>query len=357
MQDSNSNYHLLNQYVKIVLISIIAYWCFLIFRPFIVIIIWAMIIGIVTYPLYKLLSKKTKKKGLSAFLIGAILMLLVTIPSVGIVGSIVENIKDLSTQIDEGTLAITPPKEEIREWPLVGDQIFAIWSDASINLETAINKHNDQFSKVFSWFARAVSGLIVDVMVSIVALIVACFFLFHSESIYKNATVFFNNLTYDKGKEYTDMSRDTIMSVAKGLILIAVIQSVLSGLAFGLAGIPGAGIWAIVVLILAIIQLPVILLMIPLIVYVFAHSTTTVAIIFTVAAVVIGLLDNILKPVLLGRGLKIPMLVILIGAIGGMILHGIIGLFIGPVVLAIGWQSYQTWLHGKEDEVNMKIEA
>jgi predicted PurR-regulated permease PerM len=142
-----------------------------------------------------------------------------------------------------------------------------------------------------------------------------------------------------------DMMVSTIRSVAVGVIGIAFIQSVLGGIGMMLAGVPAAGLLAIGILILAIAQLPPILVLGPVAFYVFAADTNTVGIIFLVWSILVSSADMVLKPLLLGRGVEVPMLVILLGAIGGMLTSGFVGLFIGAIVLALGYELMRAWLN------------
>lgn len=284
------------------------------------------------------------RSSLAAFLMSAILILVILIPMIQVTGSIVETAKELRTGVQEGTLDVSPPPDKVKDWPVVGSTIYSVWNQASVNLQSTIQNYSDEVSNIVSTIFSKIAGLFTDVLLSIAAIAIAGVFLHFSDPIYKSIIRFFNRVTDGNGKQLTDNSRDTIKSVVKGLVLIALIQAVLSGIGFAMVGIPAAGLLAVIVMLFAIIQLPVILFMIPMIIYVFAHSETWVAIIFAVYAIIVGSLDNILKPILLGRGLKVPMPVILIGAIGGMILHGIIGLFVGPVILALAWQFIQEWM-------------
>jgi predicted PurR-regulated permease PerM len=136
--------------------------------------------------------------------------------------------------------------------------------------------------------------------------------------------------------------------VVKGILLVAIIQAALAFIGFKAIGLPAAGIFTLLVLVTAIVQIPAILTMIPAILIAFSNSEPTYAIIFAIWCILVGFSDNILKPMLLGKGLKTPMIVILIGTIGGLLLHGIIGLFVGAVVLAIVYQLYVYWVNGDE---------
>ena len=130
----------------------------------------------------------------------------------------------------------------------------------------------------------------------------------------------------------------------------------LAGAGMVAAGVPYAGIWSLGVLIFAVVQLPPLLILVPIIVWVFSVSTTTVAVIFMIWSLLVSIIDNVLKPLLLGRGVDVPMFVILIGAIGGMITSGIIGLFLGAVVLALGYKLFLAWL-GELPELGTESES
>jgi predicted PurR-regulated permease PerM len=165
-------------------------------------------------------------------------------------------------------------------------------------------------------------------------------------------------LAGDKGAEMVDMAGATIQSVVKGVVLIALIQSVASGIGMLLMNVPLAGLWALLVLFVAVIQLPPSLILIPVIIYVFSISDNTVAnIIFAVYALVVSFADGFLKPLFLGRGVAVPMLVILIGAIGGMIAAGVIGLFIGAVILAVGYKLFEGWVEDSWPEEVAAVES
>ena len=146
------------------------------------------------------------------------------------------------------------------------------------------------------------------------------------------------------------MAIETIRSVAKGVLGVAVIQSLLSAVGLVAIGVPAPGIWAGVILLLAIMQLPPLLVLGPIAVWVFSVADATPATIFAIYAFFVSISDSFLKPLFLGRGMDIPMLVILVGAIGGMMTSGIVGLFVGAVVLAVGYKLLISWMAIEEEE-------
>jgi len=161
-----------------------------------------------------------------------------------------------------------------------------------------------------------------------------------------------------KGPRLHSLSTATIRSVAMGVIGVAFIQALLLGIGMVLAGIPAAGILAMVVLILGIAQLPALLVSLPAIAYLWWSGDSTVMnVVFTVYLLIAGMADNVLKPLLLGRGVDAPMPVILIGALGGMVTGGMIGLFLGAVLLTLGYKIFMEWVADEETADNGSAEG
>lgn len=186
----------------------------------------------------------------------------------------------------------------------------------------------------------------------IFALIIAGIFLAYGESGHRSAVQIASRFCGPvKGPKITELCTATIRAVALGVVGIAFIQMLLIGIGFVSMGIPGAGLLALAVLLIGIMQLPATLITLPVIVYVFANEgASTATIVFAIYVFVAGLVDNVLKPLLLGRGVDVPMPVVLIGALGGMVTSGILGLFIGPVILAVGYRLFWQWVDDKAQE-------
>jgi len=138
----------------------------------------------------------------------------------------------------------------------------------------------------------------------------------------------------------------TIRSVTTGILGVALIQTVCAGLGFLLVGLPGAGLWAVIFLIAAVLQVGA-LVLVPAVLYVFAIATTTKAVVFLIWCIIVALMDNVLKPLLLGRGVAVPIAVVFLGAIGGFVAMGIIGLFVGAIVLSVGYKLFLAWIEGR----------
>jgi predicted PurR-regulated permease PerM len=191
------------------------------------------------------------------------------------------------------------------------------------------------------------AGIGAGIAVFVLALIVAGLIMAHGASGQRTSIAIASRVSNpEKGPQIATLCTATIRAVAQGVVGIAFIQMLLIGVGLVVMGIPAAGIIALLVLLLGIMQLPVLLITIPVVIYAFAHyGPGATTIIFAIWTMLAGLSDNVLKPMLLGRGVAVPMPVILIGALGGMVTGGIIGLFIGPVILAVGYELFIGWVN------------
>jgi len=337
--------------VQIGLLFLMATWCLKIVSPFIGVIAWAAIIAIAIYPLHcklaGLLGGRNKSSAAVIVLIGLSILL---VPTVTLTGSSVESAKKLATSLEEGTLKIAPPADKVAEWPLVGKRVHKAWSEAATNLESAIDKHRDQLKAFSSWLLKTVAGTAMGLLGFAISIIISGVLLLSADSSYQASRRVGHRIHGERGADFTDLSVATIRSVAKGVLGVALIQTFLAAIGLIVMGVPGAGIWAAVILVLAIMQLPPLLVLGPIAIWVFSVAEPVPATIFLVYALIVSFSDSFLKPLLLGRGVDVPMLVILLGAIGGMITSGIIGLFIGAVILALGYQLFRFWLDEQDEQ-------
>jgi predicted PurR-regulated permease PerM len=355
-EDKLFNRRVIEASIRTGLVFLLLLLCFNIVRPFILLVLGGTIIAVAVYPLFeKLKSLLGGRQKLAATLMTLIAVSILVIPSVMLSESAIESSQRLAKQMEEGTLGITPPSDKVQTWPLVGEKLYNAWSLAANNLSAALSKYKHQLRELAKLVLSMAAGAGAMVLKLVVSFIIAGILLVYAKSGTDAVEKVSVRLMGEQlGKNFAGVSSATIRSVAQGVLGIAVIQAVLAGAALLVMEVPYAGIWTLLVLLLAIVQLPTIILLAPIIVYVFTITTTVPAVIFMIWSLLVGVSDSFLKPLLLGRGLDIPMLVILLGAIGGMVVWGIIGLFAGAVVLAVGYNLYMVWLN--EGIVVMKDE-
>jgi predicted PurR-regulated permease PerM len=338
----------LEAFIRIGVVSLLAVWCFKIGRPFIQIILWGIIIAVALRPTHRKIQSMLNDRGkLAATLITLFALLLFIQAGVMLSGTLLDGAKQVSIKIKEGTLVVPPAPQSVKTWPIIGKPLHQAWSLASVNLKDTLASFTPQLSAFSQWLLANAARSGVAILKFMVSIVIAGILLVKADSGYKAAQAIGRRLAGEGGVELVDLAGSTLRSVTKGIIGVAVIQSLLAGLGFFAAGVPGAGLWALLVLIIAVAQVPTFLVLGPIILYVFSTASMVTAVLFTVWSIFVGLCDNFLKPILLGRGVQVPMIIVFIGAIGGFISSGIIGLFIGAIVFVVGYQLFLAWLHQK----------
>jgi len=320
-------------------------WCFTMLAPFLSPILWGMIIAITAYPMYaRLKDKLGDRPKLASILVTILFLTIILIPSILLAESLVEGIRHFRETIHEGESLIPPPGEKVKDWPSFTKPAIDIWQSASENLQAVAVKYRDQLVSGGKYVLSLIGKTGVGILEFVVSIILAGIFLAYSKEGEGMLRSIFVKLAGEKGEELAAVSEGTIRSVVKGILGVAVVQTFMAGLGFFIAGVPAAGLWTFFCLILAIIQVGVGPIVIPVIIYLFNTADTTTAVIFLIWGIIIMISDNILKPILLGRGAPVPMLVVFLGSIGGFIASGFLGLFLGAVILSLGYKLFQTWI-------------
>jgi predicted PurR-regulated permease PerM len=332
--------------IQIGLIFLLTLMCLKIIYPFINVVAWAMIIAVAIYPLHLKFAGVLGGRGkLSATLIVVIALSALLVPTWTLTESSVHSIQEISQDLEEGSIKIAPPADAVADWPVIGGQVHKVWSAAASNLEATLNQYQPQMRKFGSWLVKTIAGTLTGVLGFAVSIIIAGAFLVSAEPAYGTFLSIGKRLVGERGADLADISIATIRSVAKGVLGVALIQTLLAAIGLIVMDIPGAGIWASIVLLMAIMQLPPLFVLGPIAIWVFSTAEPVPATLFLIYALFVSFSDTFLKPLLLGRGVDVPMLVILLGAIGGMITSGIIGLFTGAIILALGYKIFMFWLN------------
>ena len=322
--------------------------CFKIFAPFAIIMLWALILAVTLYPLHVGIQKAIGcRDGLSAAMIVCAGLLLLGVPLFLLGMSFVEQASHLVNHWRDGNALIPPPVESVKTWPIIGEKLHNAWSMASTNFQALLIDHRDQAVLVAKGALGGTASALSTTAIFLGALVIAGVMMAFGQQ-GKNAAQRIANALVgtDRGEQVQALSVATMRSVATGVIGVAVIQAILLGLGFMWAEVPGAAILAGIALLLGIIQLPALLVILPVLAWLWlgGEGSTVMNSIITVYLMLAGLADNILKPMLLGRGVDVPMPVILIGALGGMVGMGLIGLFLGSVILAVGYRLFWAWV-------------
>lgn len=335
--------------IRLALLGVLLYWSLTIIRPFIETMAWAAVLAVALYPAFSLLAKWLgERRRIAAALITALLLLIVIGPATWLALDLVEVLATIYERFESGAVSIPPPIETVRKWPLIGEQVFQFWELASTNLRAALVNVAPHLRPLGSSLLGAAGSAGAGVLQFLVSVIIAGFLLSPGPSLVEAVAAFSRRLFSRRGDEFVHLAGATIRNVSQGVIGVSLLQTLLAGIGLKAAGVPGASLITFLVLILGIIQIGPSVILIPVIIWSWMTMETTTALVFTAYMVPVNLVDNILRPILMSRGLRTPMLVIFVGAIGGTLSNGIIGLFVGPIVLAVAWDLLVTWV--REDD-------
>lgn len=339
--------------IKISLLAVMVVLSFQIIRPFVMPFAWAVIIAVALGPMVeKGIALMGGRRKLTITLFTLLAVGVLVIPTYLLGSSSFEVVQGFAQDLKNNEVHIPPAPEKLAEVPLVGKKCSDLWNLASKDLKKAIVDTAPLAANLSKSLAGSIGGGIGSILQFVISFIIAAFFMMNPAKGFATSSKLATSIAGARGEEFTRLTAATIRGVMNGVVGVALIQAVLGTIGMLVMGIPAAGLWGLLILICAIIQLPPILVLGPVAAYVFASPSygTTAAVIFLVFAILVSACDGVIKPMLMARGLDTPMLVILLGAIGGMMLSGIIGLFVGAVVLSITYTLFMAWVEEKTDD-------
>ncbi len=337
--------------IRIAVVATLVIWTYHIIKPFIMPVIWGVIIAIAVEPFIAICSEAAGgRRKLVSVLFGIIIVVALIIPVVKISTSSVKALQPVITNMEQLHISIPPPPASVQDWPVIGSLVSKTWSLASNNLVELLKQFEPQLKMAFGYFLGLIKGGVKAVLVFVISIAIASAILATADTAAQVSKRILRRFAGEKAHELGSLATATIRAVMLGVVGVAIIQSVLAAAGMLVVGVPLAGLWAVLVLVCAVIQLPAILVLGPVAAWVFMTGTnTTTSVIFLVWCLLVGTSDNFLKPLFMGRGVNIPMPVILLGALGGMMMSGIVGLFIGAVIVAITYTLFMAWVEEGEN--------
>jgi len=341
---------LLNVFVRTGLILVLVINCYHIFAPFLNLMLWAVIMAINMFPLHQRLARRLgDRPGRAALLLVGLGLALVVAPTAVLMSSLGDSVSVFIEELRTDSLHIPPPPAQAEKWPVVGP----LWSQAATDLPGLVQRFQPKAGELARSALAMVANLGGGILQLLAAFCVAGILVTQGSAAQARARGFaFKLAGPERGAHFANLCTATIRAVARGVIGVAFIQAIVVGICLMLAGVPAPGLLALVTLVLGIAQVPAALITLPAIGYVWmagGHSPV-VAALLTLLLFVGGMADNVLKPMLLGRGVDAPMPVVLLGALGGMAHSGILGLFVGSTMLTLGYQILMDWVEAPEDE-------
>ena len=346
---------LLDVLIRAGLVFAMAALCYRIFSPFLSLMLWALILAVTLYPLQRLFAAKLGgKQGLAATLIVILGCVLIVAPTSALLNSLGDSMHEAVGRLQESNVELPAPNPEVAEWPLVGKKVYAAWSRAHADLPAVLQTLQPKFADLAKMGLGVVAGIGTGLLKFLASFIIAGIIMAFGDSGSAASRAIFERIAGTaRGGEFAQLSTATIRAVAQGVIGVAFIQSIIVGLALLAAGVPWAGVLAVIVLVLGIAQVPALIVTLPAIGYIWWSGDygTGAAAGYSALLFISGMADNVLKPLMLGRGVDAPMPVILIGALGGMAAAGILGMFVGATLLALGYQIFMGWVDANPDKL------
>lgn len=339
---------LLDAVVRIGVVAFLVVACLRIFAPFTNLLLWGLILAVALYPLNRRVAARLgDRDGLAATAIVVAALLLVGLPTLVLGSLFAAQIQAAYAAVAANAVTVAPPDPSVSQWPLIGERLFAAWSAAAADLRGFLGSLQPQLGDLARRMLSTAASTIGEVVLFLAALVVAGIMMAYGEAGSAAARRILDRLAGSgNGLRLHHLITATIRSVAVGVIGVAFVQALLLGVGFAWAGIPFAGLLALVAMLLGVAQVPALIVSLPAIAYLWwgGDGSITSNVAFSVYLLVAGMADNVLKPLLLGRGVESPMPIILIGVVGGMMSAGMVGLFLGAVLLAVGYQLFMDWV-------------
>jgi predicted PurR-regulated permease PerM len=333
--------------IRLGFLVLLGYWSFRVIAPFVTIGLWSAILAVALYPVFDWLTRWLSPRTAAALVTSLCLMIVVG-PLTWLGFGMIGGVSSLVNGIDTGQFAFPPPPETVKGWPIFGERLHQLWQLAATNMKQALAELAPMFKPAGGKLLAFAQGALFGLIELLVAIVIAGFLFTPGPKLVDALSAFLSRALSHRGKELVQLTGATIRNVSRGVVGIALLQSILAGAGFLAAGIPAAGVLAFGTLLLGIIQIGPAILFLPIVVWSWTAMDTTHALVFTAYMIPVGLIDNVLRPLLMARGLTTPMPVIIVGVIGGTIALGIVGLFFGPIVISVAWVVMLAWVQGSD---------
>lgn len=335
----------IDRLIRIVLIAAITFWSFKLILPLIVLFAWGFILAVALYPIFYWLSFHLGNRPILAATIITLLSLLIVVGSIVVLtNNMVHSLSNIISRVHSGEQIIPQPPASVGTFPIIGDYIQSVWSLASSNLGDAIKKYSGYLVQAGGFAIGQLATKGIDLILFILGVIFSGYVLAHAFNMMENVRTLAKRIHPKRGLTFVEIMTETIQNVSRGVIGVSLLQSLIFGLILLIAGIPGAGLITFLALILSLTQIGLTPIVIPLAIWLFFTKSFSFAFILTLLMLLTLPIDSLIKPFVMAKGLRTPLIVIFTGVIGGLLLHGLIGVFIGPVVLAIFYELVYHWI-------------
>ncbi len=337
--------HDLDKFIRLALLSIVSIWTFQLIFPLIGILTWGFILAVTFYPIYKWLNGHFDGRSTMAASLIIFVALFVFIGVIVLLSNNMANsLRDIIDSIHAGRPIIPPPSSTIENWPFIGKDLYRIWSLASSNISEVVNQYREYLINAGSVTLVKVAHIGADIIIFVLSILFSGYLMVCGPRVMQVIRKLGAKIAPEHGANLIKTMKETIQNISRGVIGISIVQAVFFGLVILYAGVPVAGFLTFLAFFMSLLQVGLIFLVIPILLWVFSTLDYFQAAIIFILLVLVVLTDTFLKPFVFARGLRTPMMIIFFGVIGGIMTYGFIGIFIGPVVLALFYDLMSHWL-------------
>jgi predicted PurR-regulated permease PerM len=327
--------------------------CLWILQPFLAAFIWATMIAVATWPL--LLGAQRRlwgRRSLAVLAMTLALLLVFVVPFSLAVAAIADHAdRIVGWTRSLATLKIPPPPAWVHSLPVVGAKAASVWQDIAVaGPEELARRVAPYAAQVAGWFVAQVGSFGLLLVQFLLTVIIAAILYAGGEGAALGVSRFARRLAGERGEQVMHLAGQAIRGVALGIVVTALIQAVLAGLGLAVAGVPLAAVLTVLMFILAIAQIGVVPVLLGAVGWLYLNDETSWAAALLVWTVIVGSLDNVIRPILIKKGADLPLLLIFAGVIGGLIAFGLVGIFVGPVLLAVSYTLVEAWVADQEAE-------
>lgn len=336
----------------VLLLGVLIVGSFWILRPFLLSLLWAMTIVVATWPLMLMLQARVKRRPVAVAIMTGAMLVVFIVPVVLAIDTLAENTDTLARWAH--SLANSPiplPPDWVTQIPLVGERIAQAWTDIAIAGKEGLAARVAPYAtRAAQWLASVLGGIGIFLFELLLTIIMSVILFVNGETARDALIRFGRRLAGDSGADVVVLAGQSIRAVALGVVVTALAQTVLAGIGLAITGVPFAGLLTALILMLCIAQLGPVIVLVPAVIWLYWSDHTVAGSVLLVWTLIVGTMDNFLRPVLIRRGADLPLLLIFGGVIGGLIAFGIVGLFVGPVVLAIAYTLLQQWMNASDQQ-------
>lgn len=337
----------IDKLVRIALLAAITYFVLQLILPFLGILSWGFILAVAFYPTFTWLNHALGNRRILAATFLTLFNILILVGVLGLLtNNMIETLANITEKIRSDEQLLLIPSTTVEKWPIIGGYLYQTWISLSSNIHELF-KYSNYFISAGSYLIKKMAMQGFDLILFIFAIIFSGYLMTQANSYSNFAIKVSKRIAPNHGTNLIEIINKTIQRVSRGIIGIALLQAMLLGIVLLVADVPGAGLLSFLGLILCIVQLGLFILVLPVMVWLFFAKSITFASIISVLLILVTLLDGFLKPFVLSRGLHTPMSIIFIGVIGGVLGYGLLGVFIGPVILAVFYDLMIHWSQHK----------